>query len=52
MRKCADIVPGRDFDLLQSKLESLHRGEADLRRRTYAACAQAMVGAIRAVEVA
>jgi len=50
--KCSDIVPGGEFDLLQAKLESLHYGETELRRRTYAACAQAMVGAIREVEVA
>ncbi|MFG1381258.1 hypothetical protein [Xanthobacter versatilis] len=50
--KCTDIVPGGEFDLLQSKLEGLHRGEVDLRRRTYAACARAMVGAIREAEMA
>lgn len=35
------------FNPLHGKLECLHRGEADLRRRTYAAWAQAMAGAIR-----
>lgn len=45
--KCTDIVPGGEFDLLQGKLESLNYGETVLRRRTYAACAQAMVGAVQ-----
>lgn len=50
--KYTDIVPGGEFDLLQYKLESLNYGEAELRRRAYAACAQAMAGAVREVQVA
>lgn len=50
--KCTDIVPGGEFDLLQGKLESLNYGETGLRRRTYAACARAMVDAVREIELA
>lgn len=50
--KCTDIVPGGQFDLLRDKLESLNCGETKLHRRTYAACARAMAGAVREVELA
>lgn len=50
--RCTDIVPSGEFDLLQGKLQSLNYGETELRRRTYAACAQAMAGAVRGAELA
>jgi hypothetical protein len=42
---CSDIVPGGLFDRLQDAMES--NGERVIKRRTYAACAQAVVEHIK-----
>ena len=43
--RCTDIVPGSLFDDLQSDLEQF--GSRQIRRRTYAACAQAILESIK-----
>ena len=41
---CTDIVPGRVFNMLQSDLEDAGQ---TVRRQTYGACAQAILGDIK-----
>ena len=45
---CTEIVPGSLFDCLQDTAQSrLHSSEPVIKRRTYAACAQAILALIK-----
>jgi hypothetical protein len=44
---CTDIVPGSTFDWLQEHLSGALGDEPAIRRRTYAACARAMLQAVQ-----
>jgi hypothetical protein len=43
---CTDIVPGSEFDRLQDAQCRLHSYEPVIKRRTYAACARAVLSSI------
>lgn len=47
--QCNDVVPGSLFDYLEDELQSVRRtyGEPVMKRRTYAACAQAIVSYLK-----